>query len=313
MKVAVVGNGNVGLATFQALITLPEINEIALVGRNEKKIEGEINDYKDYQALRPFYKCKLSGGGYQLTKDADIIVYTAGSPRKPDQSRLDLIKSNVEVAKEIFTQINQYNQDAIIIVVSNPVDIITTVIKEVTKRPANKVIGTGTLLDSARLRRIVAEFLDISVDSVTFNVIGEHGNSSCMLWSGVSIAGMKLDEFLKLSSVDHITLDKEKLHDMVTSAGGKIIKEKGYTAYGVAAAVCRVTKAIINNTREIQTVSTVLNGAYDVDGIAISVPCIVGKSGAEVMMVNIAEDEKKEFDQSVKILKEAYLNVMAEG
>lgn len=304
MKVAVVGNGHVGLATLQAIMTMHEITSIALVGRNIPKIEAEINDYRDYLALRPDYKCKLSGGGYQLTEDTDIIVYTAGAPRKEGQSRLDLLKSNVEVAEGIFEEINKYNKDATIIVVSNPVDIITTVIQKASGRPAERVIGTGTLLDSARLRRILADILEVSVNSVIFNVVGEHGDSSCMLWSTVNVAGMSLDDFLELSGEDSIKLDREKLHDMMAKAGGKLIKGKGYTAYGVAAAVCRIVSAIVNDSRELMTVSTVLNGEYGVEDIAISVPHIVGRSGAEVMNTHMTDAERAEFENSVKVLRE---------
>lgn len=215
----------------------------------------------------------------------------------------------MEVAKGIFREIDKYNKDAIIIAVSNPVDIITTTIQKLTGRPANKVIGTGTLLDSARLRRIVADILDVSADSVIFNMVGEHGNSSVLLWSTVNVAGMSLDDFLMLSASDKIEIHKEKLHNMVTSAGGKLIKGKGSTSYGVAAAVCRIVSAIISDTRELMTVSTVLNGQYGVNDIALSVPSIVGRNGAEVMNTNMTDKEKEEFNESVRILTEAYASV----
>lgn len=305
MKVAVVGNGNVGIGVFKELQNVREVHEIALVGRNKEKIKAEITDYLDAKILRTCPTAKLSGGGYELTEGADIIIYTAGAAQKPGQSRLELVNQNVEMTKSIFGEINKYNQDAIIIVLSNPVDIITTAIQKYSGRPTNKVIGTGTLLDTARLRRYISSVLDISPSSVDALVLGEHGDSSCIIWSALHILGMSLKEYLSLEIEQEATINQDKFSDMVRTTAGKLISAKGFTAYGVAAAACKVVSAIVNDTHEIMPLTVVLNGEYGVSDIAISVPCMIGKSGLiTIKLMNLTQEEKDAFMESVSIIRE---------
>ena len=305
MKVAVIGNGNVGMAVFKELQNMREVHEIALVGRNKEKIEEEITDYLDAKILRTCPTAKLCGGGYELTEGADILIYTAGAAQKPGQSRLELVGQNVEMTKNIFEEVNKYNRDAIIIVLSNPVDIITTAIQKFAGRPANKVIGTGTLLDTARLRRYVSSVLDVSSSSVDVMVLGEHGDSSCIIWSALRVLGMSLDEYLSLELEDEAMIKHNKLSAMVRQTAGKLISAKGFTAYGVAAAACRVVSAIVNDTHEILPLTVVLNGEYDVSNLAISVPCMIGRNGLiTTKQMKLTESEKDDFMKSASILQE---------
>lgn len=305
MKIAVIGNGNVGMAVFKELQNLREVHEIVLVGRNKEKIEAEITDYLDAKILRTSPTAKLSGGGYELTEGADILIYTAGAAQKPGQSRLELVEQNVEMTKSIFEQINRYNRDGIIIVLSNPVDIITKAIQKYAERPVSKVIGTGTLLDTARLKRYVSSMLDVSASSVDVLVLGEHGDSSCVIWSALRVLGMSLDEYLSMELDEEAEVKHSKLSAMVRQTAGKLISAKGFTAYGVAAAACRVVSAIVNDTHEILPLTVVLNGEYDVQDLAISVPCMIGRKGLiTTKQMKLSESEKEEFLKSVSILRE---------
>jgi len=303
MKVAVIGNGNVGMATFKELQKLREIQELVLIGRNQEKLAAEIEDFLDAQTLTPTPTARLTSGGYEKVKGADIIVFTAGVGSRPGQSRLDLVEENAQVAREIFSTVRQYNTTATIVVLSNPVDIITAVIQETMGTPREKVIGTGTLLDTARLKRYISSILDVSASSTDMFVLGEHGDSSCVIWSSVRILGMDLDEYLSMETGVDTNVKHSILSDNVRTTAGKIIQAKGYTAYGVAAAAGRVVSAMINDTHEILPVSVRLQGEYGVNGIAISVPCMIGKDGViSIKQMKLTEDEKQAFQASANIL-----------
>ncbi len=311
MKVAVIGNGNVGMATFKELQRQREIQELVLIGRDQEKLQAEIEDFLDAEALATLPTAKLTFGGYDAAKGADILIYSAGVAQKPGQSRLELVEQNVKITRDIFTEVSKVNQGAIIIVLSNPVDIITAVVQETMGLPREKVIGTGTLLDTARLKRFIASMLDVSVNSTDMFVLGEHGDSSCVIWSSVRILGMSLDDYIALDVGEGTSVKQNKLSEHVRSAAGKMIAAKGYTAYGVAAAAGRVVSAVINDTHEILPVSIRLNGEYGVEGIAISVPCMIGRNGVlAVKQMPLTEDENEAFHKSASILSEFAKSVL---
>ena len=310
MKVAVIGNGNVGMATFRELQKYREIRELVLIGRNQDKIAGEIEDFRDADILQTSPAAKLSYGGYDKTEGADIIIYTAGVPQAPGQSRLELLENNAKVTRDIFTEVKKVNKSAIIIVLSNPVDIITAVVQDVTGFPRERVIGTGTLLDTARLKRYISSIFDVSPRSTEMFVLGEHGDSSCAVWSSIRILGMTIDEYLSMDLGENASVEHAKLSQMVRATAGKIIVQKGYTAYGVAAAAGRIVSAIINDTREIMPVSIRLKGEYNVNGIAISVPCVIGNRGVvSVKQMKLTEEEEAAFKKSVDIISETAAGV----
>lgn len=303
MKVAVIGNGNVGMATFSELIRMPELYEVALVGRNVDKILAEVYDYTDAQVLNLSPKAKIYGGGYEKTEGADILIYAAGAAQKPGQTRLELVEQNVHITQQIFNEVNKYNRDAIVICLSNPVDIITSAVCEFTGRPPEKVIGTGTLLDTARLKKYLSNLLDVSADSVIAYVLGEHGDSSCVIWSATKISGLPIDLYLSSILDDDIHIHREAMTNMVRNNAGKIIRAKGSTAYGVAAAAGRVVQAIVHDTRDVLTVSVLLNGQYNKSGFAMSIPCVVDRKGAYVAaQLPMTEEEKNAFEASADII-----------
>lgn len=303
MKVAVIGNGNVGMATFSELLRMPEFEEVVLVGRNMERIRAEIDDYSDAQILHFAPSAKISGGGYEKTAGADILIYTAGARTKPGQSRLELVEDNVRITRQIFEEINQYNKDGIVICLSNPVDVITAVVCECTGRPPEKVIGTGTLLDTARLKKYLSGLLDVSPSSVVAYVLGEHGDSSCVIWSATRISGLSIDEYLSFVLDDEAHIRHKAMAGMVQANAGKIISGKGSTSYGVAAAAGRLVRSIVHNTRDILTVSVMLDGAYGKKGFAMSVPCIVDCNGAHVAAaLPMSAEEKEAFDASAAVI-----------
>ena len=305
MKVAIIGTGNVGKDIFHDLQHVNMIREITLIGRNKSKAEAEVADAKDAAILWEEFGPKLTFGGYEKTEGADIIIYTAGSS-KVEADRMEMLHSNCVIAEEVFTEINRYNRDAIIICVTNPLDVITMKIQQVTGRAARKVIGSGTLLDTARLVRTVAEFLEVSDRQVNIPVVGEHGASAVSLLSSFRIMGMTMDEYLRSVTHTDAALNVKALESNFKKAGFRIFNGKGYTSTGVSAAVCRIVANIAADAREILPVSSVLQGEYGVQGVAVSVLSIIGKNGIEdIREVTMTEDERIAFLASVDTIRQA--------
>ena len=306
MKVAIIGTGNVGKAVFHDLQHVNMIKEITLIGRNMKKAEAEVVDAKDAAILWEEYGAKLNFGGYEKTKGADIIIYTAGSSKFEKEDRMEMLHSNCVIAEEVFTEINRYNQDAIILCVTNPLDVITMKIQQVTGRAARKVIGTGTLLDTARLVRIVAELLELSDRQIYIPVVGEHGASAVSLLSAFRIMGMTMDEYLKSITGADADLNVKALENTFKKGGWRIAAGKGYTSTGVSAAVCRLVANIACDSREILPVSSVLQGEYGVQGVAASVLSVIGRDGIEdIHEVMMTDGERDAFLASVDAIRQA--------
>lgn len=306
MKVAIIGAGNVGKAVFHDLQHVNMISEITLIARDRKKAEAEVVDAKDAAVLWEEYAPKLYSGGYEKTEGADIIIYTAGSSKIEAQDRMESLQSNCVIAEEVFTEVNRYNQDAIILCVTNPLDVITMKIQQVTGRPARKVIGTGTLLDTARLIRFVAEILEISDRQVYIPAVGEHGASAVALLSSFRIMGMTMEEYLKNATGDEAVLNVKALENNFKIGGWRIFDGKGYTSTGVSAAVCRVVANIAADTREMLPVSSVLQGEYGVQDVAVSVLSIIGRNGVEdIHEVTMNDEEREAFLKSVDTVRQA--------
>lgn len=305
MKIAVLGDGNVGRAVFRELQNVSNINEIVLIGRNPERLEAEVSDYLDAIVLRGFTLPHLSYGGYEATKGADILVYCIGSA-KVSNDRMEMLKDNCRISDSVFQEVNRYNQDAIIICVTNPVDVITLQIVKSSGRDRTKVIGTGTLLDSARLKRYVSDLLEISSRSIEMHVVGEHGGSSVALISSFRVAGMTLEEYLnsEIGYTGHV--DHSKMNAIIRDAGFRIFRGKGYTNYGVAAAVCALVNAIASDMHELFPASVLLDGEYGIDGVAASVPIVVGKNGVEsIKRMKMTPDEEDGFYASVEVIRKA--------
>lgn len=310
MKVAVIGNGNVGLAVFRELQSVNGITELALVGRSAEKIASEIEDYEDAASIRDGRTPKMTGGGYDKAAGADILVFTAGTAQLPgEQTRMQMLGRNIRIAKEVFGEIKKYVDNPIIIIITNPADIITAVVQKEMGIARTRVFSTGTLLDTGRLRKTICRLLEISPKSVDVMVIGEHGDSCVPVLSAMRILGMNLQEFFASElgvSSDTAVVNADKIQQHIKNAGYKIWAGKGSTAYGVSAAAAKLVSTIISDSHEIIPVSLVLDGEYGVKDIAISVPCVIGANGVEcIKQMQMADDEAAAFRKSVDFLKEA--------
>ena len=308
LKAGIIGNGNVGLAVLHELRRINGLNEIALMGRNGEKVRAEIEDCLDAHVLYPDGGIRLYGGGYELAEGADLLIYTAGTGRTPGQSRLDLVEKNLEITEALFTEIRKYNQDAIVICVTNPVDIITTFVRRLTGWDRRRVIGTGTLLDEARLTRYVASLLDLSPRNVNLFVMGEHGGSACIQWSLSRILGMKFEDYFSMDIRDEQPeIDRQRLLEKMKNTGAQIIRGKGSTSYGVASAVRKIVEAIMGDTHEVMSVSTELCGEYGITGQAVSTPCMIGRGGVlEIKELLLADAEAAALKQSAVTLAEIF-------
>ena len=310
MKVGVIGYGNVGMAVFRELQNMEGISELSLIGRSKERMAAEIEDNLDGAVLRETHTPRLTYGGYEKAAGADILIYTVGVPVKSGEKapgRLSITQANADVACEVFRELNKSMTNPIIIVVSNPVDIITAVIQKETGLPRERVIGSGTLLDTARFVCRIASILEISPRSVDAMVLGEHGNSSVAIISAIRILGMTLDEYYQSELGFDMSFNREQIHKAVTWAGCRIFQGKGFTSYGIASSVAKIVSCVLHDTREILPVSVLLNGEYGLRDVALSVPCAVGSNGiVSIKQIRMAEDEAAAFAKSAEILQDAY-------
>jgi len=286
IKIAVIGAGSVGSTTAYTLVMKNLAAEVILVDINEAKEEGEVMDIND--ALSFVETGKIRGGSYQDAATADIIVITAGLPQKSgDQSRLELVNKNKEILKSIFDQIKPLNPEAKIVVVSNPVDIMTYYAQEFSGLPRNQVFGTGTSLDTSRLRTEIALALDINVQSVDGFVLGEHGESEFVAWSTVSVGGVLIKDKLGSDKLDEIA---KKVRDDAKS----IIDRKGSTFYGIAAVTTDIIESVLLDQNKVLPISSRIEDWNGVSGVCLGVPAVVGKEGVKSIWSLELNDEEKE-------------------
>jgi len=267
------------------------VSEIALIDIDVKKAEGEVMDLNHCLAFTKPITIKV--GTYADCSDADLIIMTAGPSIQPGGTRLDLAKQNSQIMKSIMNEIVKYTRDALILVATNPVDILTQVAVESVNYNPKKVIGSGTVLDSARFRYMLSQHCKVDARNVHGYILGEHGDSEVAAWSLTNIAGAPLDEYCSSCNSEICTgLDKEKLLRNVRDAGYHIIDRKVATYYGVSMAIKRITEAILRNEHSILTVSSMQTGAYGINGIAMSVPTIVSSDGIhKIVELNLSDSE----------------------
>ncbi|MBC8586417.1 L-lactate dehydrogenase [Youxingia wuxianensis] len=303
-KVVLIGAGMVGAATLNSILMLNLVSELVVIDQNVQRAQGEVMDASHTTAFAYSSGANIRVGTYADCKDARIIVMTAGPSIKPGEKmdRQILAQQNAGIMTQVMSEITKYTQDAIIITVTNPVDVVTYLAKTRANYPGNKIFGTGTLLDTARMRQIIAQQVGVDSKNVHGYVLGEHGNSAFIPWNLVDIAGVPVDQ---LDRAFHMKapIDKEKVFEGTKSAGFDIIQLKGYTSSGIAMSVCRLIKAIILDERSILPISVVLDGHYDTKNVALSVPCVVGKNGAEhILEVPLTSEERRQFKQCAQNL-----------
>ncbi|MFV0353303.1 MAG: L-lactate dehydrogenase [Oscillospiraceae bacterium] len=282
VKIAILGAGNVGASIAFTLTVSGLASELVLVDINKEKAEGEAMDIIQGTAFCP--PTNIYAGDTSAIKGADIVVVTLGLARKPGQSRIDLAQANVDIVKSIMPEIVSYAPNALYVVVSNPVDILTYVIQKVTGLPSSQVIGSGTMLDTSRLRSRLASHVGLSPKNVHAYVLGEHGDTSVIPWSLASIAGLSINEYCSVSSKTGSRCDITGLaeieHDVRTS-GAEVIRRKGATFYAVALSVRRICESLLTGTRSVLTVSSMLNGEYGINDVCLSIPFVVNSGGIQ--------------------------------
>ena len=305
-KISVIGAGSVGATIANDLMIQGVATEIVLVDINKTKAEGEALDI--YQGA-PFHSPAIvRSGEYSAIKDSDIVVITCGLPRKPGMSRLDLAQVNVNIMKDIAKNVAAHAPNAIFVIVSNPVDIMTYVFTKISGIPERQIIGSGTILDTSRLQSELARRFYISAKNVHAHVYGEHGDSSFVPWSLAHIANNHVDSY-KESSPDKDRIDwhqdYEEVEDFVKKSGGIIIKNKGATFFAVAMSVCHICKCIFAGAGTALTVSTMMHGEYGVDDVCLSVLHLVDRKGVRGKILNpLTEEEIQKLHNSANRLKE---------
>ena len=305
-KVTIIGAGSVGATVAYTLVTTGSVAEIVLIDVNVDKAKGEALDIR--QATPYLSPAKIYCGTYEDAVGSDIVIVTSGVGRKPGQSRIDLTQINVNILKSIAPQIVKYAPDALYLFVANPVDILTYVFQKITGIPKNRVIGTGCTLDSIRLRTRLSELYSVNQQQVHAYVLGEHGDSSFVAWSTADISGVSLAEYestLTDSSVLKVTpYDKEEVETFVKKSGGQIIAGKGATFYGIAACVTKIVNAIYSSAYTILPVSTVLEGEYGIEDVALSTLCAVGNEGVVTTLTpKLSDEEVQKMRNSAEVLK----------
>lgn len=299
-KVVLVGTGFVGMSMAYSLLNQGGINELVLIDVNKEKAIGEAMDLSDGIPCVSS-RMVIKAGEYEDCKDAAIVVITAGVPQKPGETRLELLETNSKIIKEITKNVVNSGFDGIFVVASNPVDILTYLVQKTSGFPSSRVIGSGTVLDTARLRFLLGEHLQVSSKNIHAYIMGEHGDSSFVPWSKSYVGCKPLIDILMQRGEEKSILDK--FHQQVRDEAYKIIERKKSTYYGIGVALTKIIKAILNNEHEILTISTLLNGEYGKTDIYMGVPAIITNKGVqEILNLELTKEEQEKFDNSYKIL-----------
>ncbi len=302
-KAVMIGCGFVGAASVFSLMQSGLFSEISMIDVDKDKAEGEAMDISHGV---PFMKhMQIYAGDYEDVRDAGIVIITAGANQKPNETRLDLVHKNVAIFQQIIPQIVQRDFQGILLVVANPVDILTHVAQKLSGLPENRVIGSGTVLDTARLKYSLSEHLGVDSRSVHAFIIGEHGDSEIAVWSSASISGVPLNDFCEMRGHYHHEEATHEIAENVRKSAYEIIQRKNATYYGVAMAVKRICEVIVRNEKSILPVSTVMHGEYGIEDVVLSMPCIVGKDGIETKVpISLSEEEESKLRESARVLQE---------
>lgn len=307
-KGVIIGAGQVGMACAYSMLIQHTLDEMVIVDNIQDKLEGEVMDL--VHGL-PFVEPSIvKAGTLQDGQDADIVIITAGAKQKPGENRLNLMQRNVEIFKNLIPEIVKYCPKAIILVVTNPVDIMTYITLKLSGLPSTNVLGSGTVLDTARFRYLLAEKLTLDPRSLHAYIIGEHGDSEVAVWSKVNIAGSPLvDDNLDRSQIDP---NLQAVFENVKNAAYEIIQRKGATCYAIGLGVTQIVQAILRNQNRILTVSTMINGIYDIQDVCLSLPAVVNRHGVtRVLNISLTSLEQQQLQQSSQVLRQtiAQLNL----
>lgn len=302
-KAAMIGCGLVGSAAAFSLMQSGLFTEIVLIDADRDRAEGEAMDIGHGVPLaRPM---KIYAGDYADITDSSIIIITAGANQKPDETRLDLVHKNVKIFEDIMGKIVAHNCQGILLIVANPVDILTYTAVQLSGFPSNRVIGSGTVLDTARLKAELGEHLGVDSRSIHAFIIGEHGDSEIAAWSSANVSGIPIHKFCEMRGHTNHDEEMERIAKTVKNSAYEIIDKKQATNYGIAMAIRRICEAIVRDEKSILPVSGLMQGEYGIEGVALSMPAIVGKDGIETKVpVSLNDEEIQALKESAKTLKE---------
>ena len=305
-KITIIGAGSVGSTIAYTLSSQDIASEIVLIDINKKKAEGEVLDIIQGTCFRD--PISIIAGDYEDARDSDIVIITSGIARKPGQTRLELTQTNVNILKSITPEIVKAAPNALYLIVSNPVDIMTYVFTKISGLPENQILGSGTILDSARLRCGLSEHFQIAQSNIHAYVFGEHGDTSFIPWSGAYISGVSVDEYYELEKKlgkDIEPIDKEAMLQYVQKSGGEIISKKGATFYAVSSSVCKLCSLLVASSESISTVSTMMHGEYGIEDVCLSTLTLVGPNGVQGKVpMRMTKTEIEQLKKSADALKE---------
>jgi L-lactate dehydrogenase len=302
VRVVVVGAGNVGATFAYALLFRGLAAEIVLIDANRARAEGEAMDLNHAE---PFtYPTRVWAGDYDDCAGAAIVVISAGAGQRPGETRLDLVKKNADIFGKIVPEVSKRNPDGILLIATNPVDVLTQVSQKLSGLPPNRVIGSGTILDTARFRYLLGEHFGVEPRSVHAYIIGEHGDSEVPVWSLANIAGLRLADYADLNGITH---DQSMLDDIfrrTRDAAYHIIERKGATYYAVAAGLMRIVEAILRDQHTVLSVSSLIRDYYGINNLCLSLPTVVGRNGIErVLRLQLSETEQNALQSSAEVLR----------
>lgn len=307
-RVVVIGAGMVGATFAYSLMINGVASEIIIIDVNEERAAGEVADLN--HGL-PFVRPALvRTGDYPDCADADVIVITAGAAQKPGETRLQLVEKNIKIFEGIIPKIIATNTKAVLVIASNPVDVMTYVTAKISGLPTERVIGSGTVLDSARFKYLLSQHCGVDPTNVHAYIIGEHGDSEVPVWSLANIAGLRFSEYCPVCGRDCGPLRKEDVFEQVKSAAYQIIKAKGATYYAIGLALVQIVETILRDEYSVLTVSSVFHGEYGLENVALALPCIVNRQGIEKKLIlQLSSEEEKGLKNSASVLDEVLRSV----
>ena len=303
-KAAVIGCGFVGASIAFRFLQQGLFSELVLLDANQAKAEGEAMDLSD--GLPYAAPMTITAGTYDDITDCALVVITAGANQKPGETRLDLIGKNAAILRSILAEITARDFGGILLIVSNPVDVLTYTAWKLSGYPRERVIGSGTVLDTGRLKQLLGEELGVDSRNVHAFIIGEHGDSELAVWSEANVSGLDLQDFCRIRGLERVTETKDRLYRQVRDSAYEIISRKGATYYGIAMAVGRIAESLVKDEHAVLPVSVVLEGEYGLEGLALSIPSIVGREGLEeVLEIPLSGEEAQALRQSAAQMSEA--------
>lgn len=303
-KAAIVGCGFVGASIAFRFLQQGLFSSLVLLDVNRDKAEGEAMDLRD--GLPYGASMEITAGTYDDITDCALIVITAGANQKPGESRLDLIGRNAEIIQGVIGEITARDCGGILLIVSNPVDVLTYTAWKLSGYPRERVLGSGTVLDTGRLKQLLGAELGVDSRNIHAFIIGEHGDSELAVWSEANVSGLALEDFCRIRGRELDRENMDMLYQEVRNSAYEIIRRKGVTCYGIAMAVGRIAQCIVKNEHAVLPVSVVPNGQYGLSGLALSIPSVVGQNGLEdILEIPLSSSEKQELDRSVRQMEEA--------